>query len=100
MIETKIITTKEKKMLDKIFGVLGIDTNQLLKINNLGEILCELGDLKKENEELKAKLLAQAQINDLLTEKINELVIALEKINQRMQEDAMSKIFGGGEVNE
>lgn len=100
MIETKIITTKEKKMLDKIFGVLGIDTNQLLKINNLGEILCELDDLKKENDELRAKLLAQTQINDLLTEKINELVIALEKINQRMQEDAMSKILGGGEGNE
>lgn len=100
MIETKIITTKEKKMLDKIFGVLGIDTNQLLKINNLGEILCELDDLKKENDELKTKLLAQTQINDLLTEKINELVIALEKINQRMQEDAMSKILGGGDGNE
>lgn len=97
MIETKIITTKEKKMLDKIFGVLGIDTNQLLKINNLGEILCELDDLKKENDELKTKLMAQTQINDLLTEKINELVVALEKINQRIHEEDMAQIFNGGD---
>lgn len=95
MIDTRIITTKDKKMLDRIFKVLGIDVNEFLKVNNLGEILYNIESLKNENEVLKKQIDTQLKINDELVDKINELNLAIERVNQKIQQDAIDKIWDG-----
>lgn len=45
----RIVTTKQKRFLEKTFECLGITVEEMLEINNIREI-------KKENEELKQRI--------------------------------------------
>lgn len=45
----RLVTTKQKRFLEKTFECLGITVEEMLEINNIREI-------KKENEELKQRI--------------------------------------------
>lgn len=92
MINTRVITNKQKKFLEKTLCTLGIDIDQLLLTNNLSEVISENKLLKEQNEILNQKL-------NLLNEKLNICNEAIESLNIKMQKSAFEQIWGG-EVNE
>lgn len=49
MIINRLVTTKQKKFLEKTFECLGITVEEMLEINNIRAI-------KEENEELKQRV--------------------------------------------
>lgn len=56
MINTRIMTTKEKKYIEKTLGILGITVDDLLEIQNLREMRSELELLRKEYKEAIEKV--------------------------------------------
>jgi hypothetical protein len=49
MVINRLVTTKQKKFLEKTFNCLGIDIEQFLEVNNISAI-------KKRNEELEERV--------------------------------------------
>lgn len=86
MIDLKVITTREKKKLDKAFNILGISVEDLINTRNLKEELEETkeklanSDNKIENLENKLNLCEDTitkliqNVQDLMTGKYNEKI--------------------------
>ena len=55
----RIMTTKQKKFLEKTFECLGVDIDTFLLISELPNILAENKTLREENTELRKILIEQ-----------------------------------------
>jgi hypothetical protein len=84
----RLVTTRQKKFLEKTFECLGISIDDLLEINNLRAIQKE----KKELEE-RVKLLEENAV--LANETINSLNKLVAELIQNQQRDAYAQIFKG-----
>lgn len=84
----RLVTTRQKKFLEKTFECLGISIDDLLEINNLRAIQNE----KKELEE-RVKLLEENAV--LANETINSLNKLVAELIQNQQRDAYAQIFKG-----
>lgn len=87
MIQTRVITKKQKKFLDETLVALGINLDELLLINNLTELIEENKRLTKENEILNAKL-------DNLNERLQNSEANIEALNIKLQKGAFEAIWG------
>ena len=79
----RLVTTKQKKFLEKTFDALGISIEDFMEINNLIEFKtkteAEIETLKKDNKFL-------AEVNTQQNEIIRELFVKIEELNQRIDE--------------
>lgn len=79
MIYTKIMTTKEKKYIEKTLGILGLSIDDLLEVQNLKEIREETEELRKEVKELKKAVADYKEVvekNSEITSKMSAEVTA------------------------
>jgi FtsZ-binding cell division protein ZapB len=83
MVMNRLVTTKQKKFLERTFNCLGISIEEFMEINNLMEFrnttLAEIENLKKENKFL-------ADINTKQNEIIRELSIRIDETNQKIDD--------------
>lgn len=84
----RLVTTRQKRFLEKTFGCLGISIDELLEINNLRTI-------KKEKEELEERVKLLEQNAVLANETINSLNKLVAELIQNQQRDAYAQIFKG-----
>lgn len=91
MINTKIMTTKEKKYIEKTLGILGLTIDDLLEVQNLKEIRSELEALMKEYQETTKKLQEYKEVvekNSVITSKMSTQVQeALNDFLNKMSDD-------------
>lgn len=87
MIKTRIITTKQKKLLDSTLVALGIELDELLQVNNLREIIEENKLIREQNTLLSEQL-------DLLNKRVIQLETDIQVLNVKMQKDAIEQIWG------
>lgn len=83
MITNRLVTTKQKKFLEKTFKCLGISIEDFMEVNNLIEF-------KRETDE-KIKALTNenkflAEVNTTQNEVIKELNLKIETLNQKIDE--------------
>lgn len=83
MIVNRLVTTKQKKFLERTFNALGISIEDFMEINNLIEFKKNteeaIDSLKKENKFL-------AEVNTTQNEIIKDLYGRIEDLNQRIDE--------------
>lgn len=83
MIVNRLVTTKQKKFLERTFNALGISIEDFMEINNLIEFKettnKEIETLKRENNFL-------AEVNTTQNEIIKDLYSKIEDLNQRIDE--------------
>lgn len=83
MIVNRLVTTKQKKFLERTFNALGISIEDFMEINNLIEFKKNTEEaietLKKENKFL-------ADVNTQQNEIIRDLFVKIEELNQRIDE--------------
>ena len=88
MTNTKIITTKQKKMLENILYALDISLDDFLQIQNLKELKDKVENLEKENIVKEERIRLLEQVNKQLLEDVQTL-------NLRIEENAVDQLFGG-----
>ena len=88
MINTKIITTKQKKMLENILYALDVSLDDFLQIQNLKELKDKVENLEKENIVKEERIRLLEQVNKQLLEDVQTL-------NLRIEENAVDQLFGG-----
>ena len=83
MTVNRLVTTKQKKFLEKTFECLGISIEDFMEINNLIEYKKktdeEIEQLKRENKFL-------AEVNATQNEVIKNLNLKIEEVNQRIDD--------------
>lgn len=83
MTVNRLVTTKQKKFLEKTFKCLGISIEDFMEINNLIEYKKktdeEIEQLKRENKFL-------AEVNTTQNEVIKSLNLKIEEVNQRIDD--------------
>ena len=88
MTNTKIITTKQKKMLENILYALDVSLDDFLQIQNLKELKDKVEKLEKENIVKEERIRLLEQVNKQLLEDVQTL-------NLRIEENAVDQLFGG-----
>lgn len=88
MTNTKIITTKQKKMLENILNALDVSLDDFLQIQNLKELKDKVENLEKENIVKEERIRLLEQVNKQLLEDVQTL-------NLRIEENAVDQLFGG-----
>lgn len=88
MTNTKIITTKQKKMLENILYALDVSLDDFLQIQNLKELKDKVENLEKENIVKEERIRLLEQVNKQLLEDVQTL-------NLRIEENAVDQLFGG-----
>lgn len=88
MTNTKIITTKQKKMLENILYALDVSLDDFLQIQNLKELKDKVENLEKENIVKEERIRLLEQVNKQLLEDVQTL-------NLRIEENAVNQLFGG-----
>ena len=88
MTNTKIITTKQKKMLENILYALDVSLDDFLQIQNLKELKDKVENLQKENIVKEERIRLLEQVNKQLLEDVQTL-------NLRIEENAVDQLFGG-----
>lgn len=86
MITNRLVTTKQKKFLEKTLGCLGVSIEDLLEINNLKELIKENQDLKEQIKVLNATQTIMANEIQVMKENITELIV-------QQQNDAFRQLF-------
>lgn len=86
LITNRLVTTKQKKFLEKTLGCLGISIEDLLEINNLKELIKENNDLKEQVKVLNATNVIMANEIQVMKENITELIV-------KQQNDAFQQLF-------
>lgn len=86
MITNRLVTTKQKKFLEKTLGCLGVSIEDLLEINNLKELIKENQDLKEQIKVLNATQTIIANEIQIMKENITELIV-------QQQNDAYQQLF-------
>lgn len=86
MITNRLVTTKQKKFLEKTLGCLGVSIEDLLEINNLKELIKENQDLKEQIKVLNATQTIMANEIQVMKENITELIV-------QQQNDAFQQLF-------
>lgn len=79
----RLVTTKQKKFLERTFNALGISIEDFMEINNLIEFRAntekEINELKNENKFL-------AEVNTKQNEIIRDLYARIEEMSQRIDD--------------
>lgn len=88
MTNTKIITTRQKKMLENILNALDVSLDDFLQIQNLKELKDKVENLEKENIVKEERIRLLEQVNKQLLEDVQTL-------NLRIEENAVDQLFGG-----
>ena len=88
MTNTKIITTKQKKMLENILYALDVSLDDFLQIQNIKELKDKVENLEKENIVKEERIRLLEQVNKQLLEDVQTL-------NLRIEENAVDQLFGG-----
>ena len=83
MIVNRLVTTKQKKFLERTFNALGISIEDFMEINNLIEFK---ETTNKEIEALKRENNFLAEVNTTQNEIIKDLYSKIEDLNQRIDE--------------
>ena len=86
MITNRLVTTKQKKFLEKTLSCLGVSIEDLLEINNLKELIKENKDLKEQIKVLNATQTIMANEIQIMKENITELIV-------QQQNDAYQQLF-------
>ena len=84
----RLVTTKQKKFLEKTFKCLDISIDDLLEINNLKELIQKNKDLEEQVKVLNATNLVMANEIQKMKENITELIV-------QQQNDAYEQILNG-----
>lgn len=83
MVMNRLVTTKQKRFLEKTFKCLGISIEDFMEINNLIEFKektnKQIASLKEDNKFLSDVNIEQNNI-------IHELHIRIEELNQKIDE--------------
>ena len=88
MTNTKIITTKQKKMLENILYALDVSLDDFLQIQNLKELKDKVENVERENIVKEERIRLLEQVNKQLLEDVQTL-------NLRIEENAVDQLFGG-----
>ena len=83
MVINRLVTTKQKKFLEKTFKALGISIEDFMEVNNLIEFRYTT---EKEIESLKNENKFLAEVNTKQNEIIRDLNIRIEELNQRIDD--------------
>jgi hypothetical protein len=83
MFINRLVTTKQKKFLEKTFEALGISIEDFMEVNNLIEFRYTT---EKEIESLKNENKFLAEVNTKQNEIIRDLNIRIEELNQRIDD--------------
>lgn len=86
MITNRLVTTRQKKFLEKTLGCLGISIEDLLEINNLKELIKKNEELQKQVEVLNASNVVMAETIQRMKENITDLIV-------QQQNDAFEQLF-------
>lgn len=86
MITNRLVTTRQKKFLEKTLGCLGISIEDLLEINNLKELIKKNEELQKQVEVLNASNVVMAETIQRMQENITDLIV-------QQQNDAFEQLF-------
>lgn len=90
----RLVTTKQKRFLEKTFKCLDISIDDFIEINNLKQI-------KEEKKQLEERVHLLEQNAVLQNDTINSLNKLVAELIQNQQKDAYATIFKGfGEVEE
>lgn len=89
----RLVTTKQKKFLEKTFKCLDISVDDLLEINNLKELIQKNKELEEQVKVLNATNLVMANEIQKMKENITELIV-------QQQNDAYEQILNGFANNE
>lgn len=84
----RLVTTKQKKFLEKTFKCLDISIDDLLEINNLKELIQKNKELEEQVKVLNATNLVMANEIQKMKENITELIV-------QQQNDAYEQILNG-----
>lgn len=84
----RLVTTKQKKFLEKTFKCLDISIDDLLEINNLRELIQKNKELEEQVKVLNATNLVMANEIQKMKENITELIV-------QQQNDAYEQILNG-----
>lgn len=84
----RLVTTKQKKFLEKTFKCLDISIDDLLEINNLKELIQKNKELEEQVRVLNATNLVMANEIQKMKENITELIV-------QQQNDAYEQILNG-----
>lgn len=91
MIRTKIMTTKQKKFLEKMLSCLDMTLDEFLYIQNLKE---EKEKLEKELAEMRVKNENLVKLVDNVHEQNKTLIDAYNNIVTKLNEINVNSIFG------
>lgn len=107
MIETKIMTTRQKKFLEKVLKCLDVTVDEFLEIQNIKNEREEtrlkiealnknIGDLEYKNKQIQSLLDRQEALIKNLTNSYNIIVQKLNELNMNaIFGDIYSNNFGG-----
>ena len=84
----RIMTTRQKKFLEKTLGCLGISIDELIDINNLSEYKKQI-----QEQQQRITLLEQSQIQS--NEVIARLTNQVAELIANAQKSAFEQIFSG-----
>lgn len=84
----RLVTTKQKKFLEKTFKCLDISIDDLLEINNLKKLIQKNKELEEQVKVLNATNLVMANEIQKMKENITELIV-------QQQNDAYEQILNG-----
>ena len=88
MIINRLVTKRQKRLLEKTFACLDISVDDLLEINNLKELIQKNKELQEQVNVLNASNLVMAQTIEKMKENITELIV-------QQQNDAYEQLFKG-----
>lgn len=91
--KNRIVTTKQKKFIERTCIALGIDIDEMLEIN-------ELSSIKKSQKDLFDIILVQGQTINELKKEMNELQDSLRKITQAKIDEMWNLFIGNSEDSE
>jgi cell division protein FtsB len=89
----RLVTTRQKKFLEKTLGCLGVSIDDLLEINNLKELIHKNKELEEQIKVLNATNVVMANEIQKMKENITELIV-------QQQNDAYEQILNGFANNE
>ena len=82
----RLVTTKQKRFLEKTFKCLGIDVDEIMEINNIRK-------LKQEKEELEERV---HNLEQSLT-KTNETIVELSRNVTEFIDEMQQEMLSGGD---
>lgn len=82
----RLVTTKQKRFLEKTFKCLGIDVDEIMEINNIRK-------LKQEKEELEERV---HYLEQALT-KTNETIVELSRNVTEFIDEMQQEMLSGGD---